>query len=627
MTAHSARRIIPGINIVHHGDLFQVVDIVNASQIMVESNDGHRYVLDASSVLIDSPRADTKLPDLARLDNRRWAEALEIYEHIRPLVDLGQHHRTRADVQQVADKISKHVATVYRWLDAYEQSGLVSSLLRKPRSDKGKQRIPAEVEAIIQRTIEDFHLTAQRRTPTKTAAEVEKRCKQAGLPAPDKKTVRNRINAIGGELLMRKREGAKAAAERYVPIRGSFPGADFPLAVVQIDHTPMDVIVVDDVHRKPINRPYLTTAIDVYSRMVVGFYISLDPPGALSTGLCISRAILGKETFLSRLDIDGLTWPCWGVMAKIHTDNAKEFRGTMLARAASQYGIIQERRPKGRPNFGGHVERAFRTHMAEIHNELPGTTFSNVKFKREYDSEGRAVMTLDALEHWFTVFVLGVYHQKPHSGIDNAPPIVKWEQAILGTDTTLGTGIPARVADEERLRLDFMPYIERTVQEYGVQNEGVYYWADALRRFVHMRDPQRTSTAKLFVCRYDPRDLSCIWLYDDESDQYIEVPYRNLSRPSISLWELRKAKSLLKEQYKTATNEELIFKSIDRMREIVEKESAKTTAARRMQQRRKRWDTAPKLQKPDKTAATVPEPASDLDRGDDFVPFDDIRES
>lgn len=46
-------------------------------------------------------------------------------------------------------------------------------------------------------------------------------------------------------LRVEKREGKKRAAEKYEPIKGHFPGADRPLAVAQIDHTPMDVIVVD----------------------------------------------------------------------------------------------------------------------------------------------------------------------------------------------------------------------------------------------------------------------------------------------------------------------------------------------------------------------------------------------
>jgi putative transposase len=96
---------------------------------------------------------------------------------------------------------------------------------------------------------------------------------------------------------------------------------------------------------------YLTLAVDVFSKMVLGFYISLDPAGA-STGLCISRAILGKEAYLQRLGLEDQEWPCWGMMRTIHTDNAKEFRGTMLGRAAQ----VRHYRPtpaKGRPQYGG----------------------------------------------------------------------------------------------------------------------------------------------------------------------------------------------------------------------------------------------------------------------------------
>lgn len=406
--SHSFKRILPGIVARYAGRDSKVVDIINSHQVVIETEERQRKAVDVAELAIESETNNSLIPDLVNIDERAWQDAMKIFELISPLVDMGRRNRQRDDVNAVALRAGKHCTTVYRWLEAYERTGLVSSLLRKKRVDAGRLRVSVEVELIIKETIEKFHLTPQRRTPTKTAAEVRKICVQSGLPPPDEKTVRNRINALSGEIVLRKREGNKAAAERFRPLRGRFPGADYPLSVVQIDHTPMDVIVVDDVHRKPINRPFLTTAIDVYSRMVVGFYISLDPPGAFATGMCISRAILGKEIFLNKLGIDHLVWPCWGVMKKIHTDNAKEFRGTMLGRAAEQYGIVREHRPKGRPNFGGHIERIFRTHMEEIHNELPGTTFSNVKQKKEYNSEGRAVMTLDALEYWFSLFILGV---------------------------------------------------------------------------------------------------------------------------------------------------------------------------------------------------------------------------
>src|SRR5215831_13049621 len=77
-------------------------------------------------------------------------------------------------------------------------------------------------------------------------------------------------------------------------LRATSPGADHPLAVAQIDHTPMDVIVVDEEHRQPIQRPSLTVVIDVYSRMVLGFAIYLEKPSAFTAGLAIAHAVLSK---------------------------------------------------------------------------------------------------------------------------------------------------------------------------------------------------------------------------------------------------------------------------------------------------------------------------------------------
>src|SRR5690606_23715784 len=136
-------------------------------------------------------------------------------------------------------------------------------------------------------------------------------CLKLGIIAPHENTIRNRIKAISGELAAAKRLGKKAA-DKFKPIDGSFPGANWPLSVVQIDHTKLDIILVDDHYRRPIGRPWITLSIDVYSRMVTGFYISFDPPNALSTGLCLAHAILPKEKLLSKFDVKN-EWPVWGL--------------------------------------------------------------------------------------------------------------------------------------------------------------------------------------------------------------------------------------------------------------------------------------------------------------------------
>ncbi|MDD5299415.1 MAG: Mu transposase C-terminal domain-containing protein [Gallionella sp.] len=629
MSKHSTVRIIPGMTVRHAGALCQVVDLVNATQVLIKGEKGKKKVVAAVELVpvLESP--SILLSDLANLERSKWSEAIEIYKIIDPLVTMDAKSRTRAVVKEIADSNHRNIATIYRWIKNYESTGLLSSLLRKPRKDIGTKKLDERVEKIIADTIESFYLTAQVRTPTKTAYEIRKICAQNKLTCPNVATVFNRIAAISEEYRLRRRRGAKAAAERFDPILGSFPGADFPLAVIQIDHTPVDVIIVDDKHRKAIRRPYLTIATDIYSKMCTGFYLSLDAPGGLATGLCISNSILSKEKYLSSLGLSDLDWPCWGVMRKIHTDNAKEFKGTLLGMAAQQYGIIAERRPKGRPQYGGGVERAFRTFMNEVHNEIPGTTFSNVQQKLEYDSEGRAVMTLDALEKWFALYIVGVYHQQPHSGNNGIPPIVQWERGVFGTDSDKGTGIPMKATNEDRLRIDFMPFEMRTVQEYGISVNSLPYWSDVLRRFIHSKDPNARHRKQQYVCRYDPRDLSKVWMYEPESKKYIEVPYRNLSRPPISLWELKDAKKQLRADSKASTNEELIFKTIDRMRALISSESDKTKLARTKQQKQKQRDAAPKVSLSDNTAKLqkkVDKPAS-APESEEFKPFDGIRES
>ncbi|WP_254679752.1 hypothetical protein [Celeribacter baekdonensis] len=77
--------------------------------------------------------------------------------------------------------------------------------------------------------------------------------------------------------LMARREGKDKADRRYLATPGGLVAND-PLDIVQIDHTKADVTVVDPVTRRPLGRPTLTVAIDVNTRMVLGFHLSWNRP-------------------------------------------------------------------------------------------------------------------------------------------------------------------------------------------------------------------------------------------------------------------------------------------------------------------------------------------------------------
>ena len=558
--------------------------------------------------------------DLHSIEESVWDNVQERFNIIQPLLDASG--RTREQVALRAKEFNLHVNTVYRWIKQYETTGVVTGLSKQTRLDRGMTRTPPDVEAIITATIENEYLNAQRKSAQKVCIEVKRLCLAASLKPPHDNTIRARIKQLSPQVKTAKRMGKQAADDVYAPIRGAFPNANTPLAVVEIDHTKLDIILVDDIHRRPIGRPWITLAIDVFSRMVPGFYVSFDPPGALSTGLCLAHAIIAKDSWLTKHEVKG-TWPCWGLPKKIHLDNAKEFRGKMLERACKQYGIDIEWRPVARPHFGGHIERVLGTLLDEIHS-LAGTTFSNTMARKGYDSEDKATLTLSEFETWLTTFITDVYHQRVHTSL-GMPPLTKYKEGVFGDSNRPGAGLPAKVIDETRLRLDFMPFEERTVQQYGVAIDEIHYWHDVLRPWVGATELNNHKKARKFVFRRDPRDISVIWFYDPELRTYFTIPYRDGSHPVMSVWELREAKRIIKTEGKHNIDERMIFSAYGRMKEIEESAKGKTKAARRAVQRRS-TDGSTRIQLSPKAQTSVPITDNLMNAPDmsDIQPFDDL---
>ncbi len=550
----------------------------------------------------------TASPDLSEIDGRDWDEARQRLNLLKNF--LGCSRTVRSEIEKAAASYGVEASTVYRWLRRYRVTGKLSSLLpARSNGGRGKSRLPNDVEDIIRVAIETYHLKKQQPSVRATANEVKRLCRNAGVSPPHENTIRARISSLSEGERLRQRGHAKEASDRFEARPGKFDAATHPLSVVQIDHTLLNVMLVDEEERRSIGRPWLTLACDVYSRMVVGFVVSLDPPGASSTGLCLTHAILPKEKWLARRGI-ATQWPCWGFPAAIHMDNAREFHGEMLRRACDEYSIEIDFRVIAKPHYGSHIERLMGTLSTGLET-LEGATFASPSKRGDYDSENLASMTLIEFEVWLTEFITGVYHQRLHKGLGMSP-LQRWREAIMGTTNQPGIGIPKRPADEDRIRLDFMPFVERTVQQYGVQIDDIRYYSDALRRHINTtsRNGKRT-----FIFRRDPRDISVIYFWDPDLKQYAELPYRNSARPPMSLWELRATKSELIKQGRANIDEEAIFETYERLRVHQEQATKATKRARRLNERRKAGARREKVQLPQ--AASV-----DFDWPTNIEPFE-----
>jgi putative transposase len=162
--------------------------------------------------------------------------------------------------------------------------GLVSDLL--PGTSSGGRdggRLPDDVESVVREVLRTRYLTRQRRTAASVYREIARECKARGLRVPSWGTVLRRITMLDPVRTTSAREGQDAA--RALKSSGGVPPeVTGLLEQVQADHTPVDVIVVDEQHRLPVGRPYCTVAIDVASRCMVGMTVTLEAPSATSVG-------------------------------------------------------------------------------------------------------------------------------------------------------------------------------------------------------------------------------------------------------------------------------------------------------------------------------------------------------
>ena len=597
-------------------------DVITGNKVLLKIGDVGPPMLVGEQAM--THRTETELLDATDFD---WAVAQQKRQWIEPLL-LARYQHSNAVYDHVAAQAQVSRATVYRWVTAFRVTGTLSSLLPmyRNRGGKAKPRIAPEVEAIIAKTLEGFHDTDQHASNTATIKEIRRLCSNAGLKLPAVNTIRTRLIQTNGPERTLARFGAAVAHAKHQPIKGVIPDADWPLSIVQIDHTLLPVMIVDDKHRKSIKRAWITLAIDVFSRVCLGMYLSLEAPSAMSAGMCITHAILPKEDWLRRRGVVSVDWPMWGVMGILHMDNAREFRGDMLKAACRVYDIDIHLRPVKKPRYGAHIERLMGT-VTEGLKTVKGSTFSGPDELYEYDPEGNACMTMAEIEKWLVLF-FARYHLQDHGGI-GMPPLEKWRQGLLGTSTNPGRGLPARRGDEELLRINFTPFIERTIQAYGVVIEDVHYYHDVLRAWIGVMDPAFPKHRRKFRFHRDPRDISQLYFYDEISKRYVAIPYRDSSLPPVSIWELRNAHGLAEKRGISKENEKAVFAIINEQRALEEDAAGKTKVARREEQRRiehEKTRTEKKKTMPTVSAApkaTAPPPAIRGYNPDDVQALDD----
>lgn len=500
----------------------------------------------------------------------------------------------------IGDSRRPSVSTVCRWLRFYRESGKdVRALVpatkargnRKRRffgrrikngelrRDPKAQERATKVSELLDQATDEVYLQEQRFTVqavydaliVKIGDYNKFREPDDQLPEPDKSSIYDALSKLDDYDVIAARFGKDIADAKYRAV-GQGPRPTRPLERVECDHTITDLFVIDPVMMLPIGRAFLTWMICVYTKMILGFYISFNPPSYLTVMECLKHAIRPKTYVRKKYSSVRNDWNPYGIPEMLVVDNAREFHGRNLEDACHQLGIVLQFSQRGKPWLRPTVERSYLTIATQLHHQLPGTTFSNIFDKADYEPGKTAVVTPDTLDEVTHKWIADIYQMSAHRGIRDVPAL-RWEKGIAEWP-------PALPVNSEFLDVALGYTEERVVSNRGIELDNLFYNDDDLAMVRRTLDPH-----KKVIIKRNPSDLSLIHVYDEKHDKYLPVPAIDQDyTKGLTLYQHIIISRYVRNELKRSVNILSLARAKQEVQEIVQRE---WTAAGRKRKTRK----------------------------------------
>lgn len=408
------------------------------------------------------------MDQLAGLPEKARKLALDRFRLLRP------HLEDDRPLKAVAASAKIPFRTAQRWVSLYRHLGL-AALARKKRTDSGQRR---EISAKLKEAIEGIAL---QRPPLPVAAicrQVRQLARNLGEEPPSYWVVYRIVSALPADLVTLAHAGTKAYSDAFELVHRREAGGSN--AIWQADHTPLDILLIhaDGAAAKP----WLTTVIDDYSRVVAGYFLSFENPSALHTSLALRQAIWRKED---------PRWVVCGIPDVLYTDNGSDFTSQHLEQVGADLKIRLVFSIPGKPRGRGRIERFFSTVNEMFLCELEGYAPAGGAVR------GKPTLTLAEFDTKFRDFLLDVYHRREHAET-KMPPAERWER----------NGFLPRMPDSlEQLDLLLIQVAKaRQVRVDGIHFQNLRYISTTLAAYV----------GETVTLRFDPRDMAEIRVFHQD---------------------------------------------------------------------------------------------------------------
>lgn len=470
--------------------------------------------------------------------------------------------------------------TLYRWRARYRQAelelgeGFFGILPATEKRGNRLPRLPSETIEMAEKFIRERYENARQPNIRSVWAQLSAACREAEITAPSYETFRLMTRKRPEETQITARKGKRAAYSVQPVIleleRTTQRHGERPFEIGHIDHTELDIELVCSETGLNLGRPWMTLLTDAFSRRVLAFRLSFEPPSYRACMGVIRECVRRFQCLPSTLVSDG----------------GAEFQGAYYDALLARYEITKKTRPPSQSRFGSVCERLFGTANSRFIHNLAGNTqltADNVRFAAgKRNPKKLAVWTFERLHDQLAAFLYEVHDTLDHPALGQSP-----REAFLKGRVQGGVRESRIIRDDLNFRLMTMPTTPKgtavIVPGKGVKINGIYYLNVFFRGL-----PKETARVDV---RYDPDDISHAWAFlqkqwlECQSEYYPIFHGRSESEIRIASAEIRKRLSVqnrksrlsvpaLAEFLKSADQAETELLGIQRLRNLAERKVA-----------------------------------------------------
>jgi putative transposase len=240
-------------------------------------------------------------------------------------------------------------------------AGVISRISH--RGNRGTKIKEAEkVEAVAKEIIALKYASKTEAVPITVYHAIRNKLRELGLPIPGQKWFYNFLERKRTKETEEERKGSKALYFSTFVGAGIAGVSDtagrHPFDVVHIDHTELELIIVDEETGEDLGRPWLTLVVDAYTGAALSWYLSFRDPSVNSLLMVFRRLVMLHETF----------------PFSVVSDNGADFYSNWYLSLLARMGAEPVRRPPSKPRFGAIIERTFGIITSELLYSLIGNT-------------------------------------------------------------------------------------------------------------------------------------------------------------------------------------------------------------------------------------------------------------